>query len=51
MFLIFAWMFILVSVVHTKSYIIKSGLEQFLRFNIYFCSKEIIENNLYLEKY
>jgi hypothetical protein len=33
-----------------KSFIIISCLERFLGFNLYFCSKEMVENNLELEK-
>jgi hypothetical protein len=33
-----------------KSFIIISCLEQFLRFNLCFYSKEFVENNLELEK-
>jgi hypothetical protein len=44
-------MFIPLSVAYKKSFMINPCLEEFLGVNLCFCSKEIMENNLWLEKY
>jgi hypothetical protein len=48
---IFACMFISFPLAHTKSFMINPYVEEFLEFNLCFCSKEIVKNNLWLEKY
>jgi hypothetical protein len=48
--LTFVQYLISLSVAYKKSSIINTCIEKFLGFNLYFCSKEIVKNNLGLEK-